>query len=365
VLAIARRHGLRFLGPNCLGVASPRARVNTTFLPYLGAPGFIGMASQSGSFVTQMFDYLKRYGLGYSTAFSVGNEADLDLVEGLEYLAADPDTKVIALYIEALRRGRRFLEVARAVSREKPIVAYYVGGSEAGQRAGRSHTGALAGPDRLYDGVFRQAGVLRARTVEELFDLCTVLGQCPLPAGPRVAIQTHSGGPGAAAADAGSRAGLELAPIPAATRAALAPHCPSTGSLDNPVDITFSRNPLDYYAEIPEALLAAETVDGVLLYCMIPTEHVERMVAGSGAEPDAVAAQAAGFIEQMARQLAQTAGAHDKPLVGFSFRDRGDVFLRATQELGVPVLPSPERAARALAGLVEYARMRGRIVGAG
>jgi acetyl-CoA synthetase (ADP-forming) len=170
LVAVANKYGMRFLGPNCIGVANTRHKLNTTFMAFQGAPGFIGMASQSGSFVTQMFGYLSDYALGFSTAFSVGNEANIDIVDCMEYLGACPDTRVIALYIEGIRRGRAFVETARSIVPKKPIVALYVGGSEAGSRAGLSHTGALAGPDRLYEGIFRQSGVIRARSVTEMFD---------------------------------------------------------------------------------------------------------------------------------------------------------------------------------------------------
>ena len=123
LVEIAARFGIRFLGPNCIGVANPWHKYNVTFLPFVGRPGFIGMASQSGSFITQMFDYLDQFGLGFSTGMSVGNEADLDIVDCMEYLAACPKTKVIALYIETIRRGRAFIETARSISphRSRPV----------------------------------------------------------------------------------------------------------------------------------------------------------------------------------------------------------------------------------------------------
>ena len=130
-----------------------------------------------------MFDYLAGMGLGFSTAFSVGNEADIDLIDAMEYLALCPHTKVVALYIEGIRRGREFVQAARSIIPHKPVVALYVGGSEAGKHAGFSHTGALAGPDELYEGIFRQSGIIRARSVTELFDFCWVLGSQPLPKG--------------------------------------------------------------------------------------------------------------------------------------------------------------------------------------
>jgi acyl-CoA synthetase (NDP forming) len=136
LVAIANKYGIRFLGPNCIGVANPHHKLNTTFLQHEGSAGYIGMASQSGSLVTQMFNYLSRYGLGFSTALSVGNEADIDIVDCMEYLGSCPNTKVIALYIEAIKRGRAFIEMARSIVPFKPIVALYVGGSNTGKQAG-------------------------------------------------------------------------------------------------------------------------------------------------------------------------------------------------------------------------------------
>ncbi len=183
IVEIANRYDIRFVGPNCIGVVNPYHKLNTTFFPYDAKPGFIGMASQSGSFITQMFVHLDKFGLGYSEGFSLGNEAMTDLTDCIEYLAESETTRVIALYIEGIRRGREFVRVASEVSRKKPIVAFYVGGSESGRRAGMSHTGAMAGPDALYDGIFKQSGIIRARSIEELFDFCYVLGSKPQPKG--------------------------------------------------------------------------------------------------------------------------------------------------------------------------------------
>ena len=202
---IADKYDMRFVGPNCIGVVNPHHKFNATYFPYQQGAGFIGMASQSGSFITQMFDYLAGYGMGYSTGISVGNEANIDIVDCLEYLGACPNTRVISLYIETIRRGREFIETARSIVPHKPIVAYYVGGSEGGKKATFSHTGALSGPDRLYDGIFRQSGVIRANSIEEMFDYCLCLGMCPKPGGYPDAFRRsrrggggclHPGGPG-------------------------------------------------------------------------------------------------------------------------------------------------------------------------
>jgi acyl-CoA synthetase (NDP forming) len=354
LITLAQNYGIRFLGPNCLGVTNPHHKLNTTFLPYTADPGFIGFASQSGSFLTQMFDYLATFGLGFSTALSVGNEANIDLVDCLDYLALCPHTKVIGLYIEGLRRGRAFIETARRIVPHKPIVAYYVGGSEAGKRAGLSHTGALAGPDKLYDGVFNQSGIIRANSMTELFDYCWVLGSCPPPRGNRMVIQTHSGGPGATAADACGRAGLELTRFSKETIKNVSPFVPHTGSLNNPVDITFSKNPLDFFDGIPKTLLADPNADGLLIYLMLPDHHVKRGFLQMGIPEDQIEDNLNQLVKTITQTIMGLPKIHQKPVIGYSYRAQVDRLIQFLQRKGFPVLPSPERAARAMAALVRY-----------
>jgi len=353
----ADQYGICFLGPNCLGVVNPRRKFNVTFLPFEGQPGFIGLASQSGSLITQMFGYLKRCGLGFSSGISVGNEARVDIVDCMEYLAVCPHTKVIALYIESIRRGREFIELAKRIAPHKPVVAFYAGGSEAGQRASFSHTGALAGPDPLYDGVFRQSGVIRAHSITELFDFCWVLGAGLRPKGNRVIIQTHSGGPGAAAADACSRSGLVLPAISKQTLAELAPLVPHTGSVNNPVDLTFSRNPMDYFAEIPDALLGEPEADGLLVYFLTPRQIIMRTMEGMAIAPDQIPGLIDKLFDDQAGSLADLIKKHQKPIIGFTFQSYADGFIQKLLDYGLPVFPSPERAARAMAALANYRRM--------
>ncbi len=360
--AIAGRYGMRFIGPNCIGMVNARLRLNATYMPFAGRPGVIGIASQSGSFVTQMFDYLNtQFGQGFSIGFSLGNEADIDMVEAIEYLGACPDTQVIALYIESIRRGRRFIQSARAVVRHKPIVAYYAGGSETGRRACLSHTGALAGPDRLYDGILRQSGVIRARSIAELFDFCQVLGTAPLPRGPRAVIQTHSGGPGAAAADACGRSGIDLPHLSPATLEKLAPFVPHTASCANPVDLTFSKNPLDYFHAIPEVLLKEDAADGLLVYVLGYARMVERGLAALGVPQSQIPEQTEQVISGQCQALASLVEAYGKPIIGFSFLTRDNPFICGLQDHGLPVLASPERAARAFGAMARYVALRDKI----
>jgi acyl-CoA synthetase (NDP forming) len=357
--AIADEYGIRFLGPNCLGVANPHHKLNPTTITLDGPPGFVGLASQSGSFVTQMFDYLDRHGMGFSAAISVGNEASIDIVDCLEYLGACPHTKVITLYIEGITRGRKFIETARAITPHKPIVALYVGGSDAGKHAGRSHTGSLSGPNEIYDGVFRQCGIVRAQSLAELFDYALALGTLPRPKGNRVVIQTHSGGPGATAADACGRAGLTLPALSEDTIEKLTTMIPKTASTANPVDVTFSRNFAENFLDIPDALLGDPNVDMLLCYFLYPGLFIARILKEMDVPAESIPAERDKMVAVHTENFFNLTRLHpDKPVVGFTYRSLQESMVRDLLNRGVPIYRDPERAARSLAAVLEYHKMR-------
>ena len=357
LVAVAQRYGIRFLGPNCLGVVNPHHLFNVTFANFEGRPGFIGMASQSGSLLTQMFSYLEQFHIGFSTGISVGNEASVDIVDCMEYLAACPHTRVIGLYIESIRRGRAFIDAARRIAPHKPIVAYYAGGSEAGRRAAFSHTGAMAGPDQLYDGVFRQSGVVRAASITELFDFCWVLGACTVPQRNRVVVLTHSGGPGAAAADACSRNGIELPTLSDQTLERLTPLVPKTGSTNNPIDLTFSQDPFAYFKNLPEVILQGPESDGLLFYCFTPQQDMERIMESQGVPKKEIKALTWETARQISSQMKALSEAHAKALIGFTYQNPDMPIIESLLANGIPIIPSPERGARAMAALVQYGQL--------
>ncbi|MBI9075825.1 MAG: CoA-binding protein [Desulfatibacillum sp.] len=358
---IANKYNIRFIGPNCIGVTNSHIKLNTTFMQDNSQPGFIGLASQSGSFVTQMFNYLDRMGQGFSTAFSVGNGANIDMVDCLEYLGACPHTKVITMYVEGVKRGREFLELARSIAPHKPIVAIYVGGSETGKRATFSHTGTMAGPDALYDGMFRQCGIIRASSIVELFDYAWALGTLPLPKGKNIAIQTHSGGPGATAADCCGRNGLSMPSFSKETLEKLRDLVPGTASVNNPVDITFNKNPRDFFHAIPTALLEDPNIHMLLTYYLMPIQAIKRPLARSGV-PEAEAEQAAlDIMEKFCIDVGDLVKTHGKPTVGFTFRGLEEPFPVGLIKHGVPIFSSPERAVSALAALARYADYKARL----
>jgi acyl-CoA synthetase (NDP forming) len=302
-----------------------------------------------------VIDWARGQGFGLSRLASLGNQVDVTETDLLAPVAEDDYTRVITLYLEGVSDGRHFLEQARKVSRIKPIVALKSGRTEEGARATFSHTGAMAGPDALYDGVFRQCGVIRADSIPELFDFCWILGNCRRPKGNRVIIQTHSGGPGAAAADACSRNGLQLPRFSEETLAKLAVLVPHTGSVNNPVDLTFSKNPMDYFADVPDALLTETAADGLLIYVLTPRQLIRRTMESMAMAPDQIATRMEKLFADQADSLAALSHKHQKPIAGFTFQSPENLFVQKLIEHGVPVFPSPERAARAMAALVSYA----------
>jgi len=360
LLEVAEKYGIRILGPNCLGVANPYTKICTTPISFEGNPGFIGLASQSGSFIVQMYNYLSRKNIGFSTAFSVGNQLNVDLVDCLEYLAVCPHTKVIALYIESINRGAEFIKVAQAIVPHKPIVAHYVGGSETGRRAAHSHTGSLSGPDHIYDAMFKQCGIIRVQSITEMFDICGLLGSMPKPEGRNVAILSHSGGPAASAADICGRLGLHLPAFTPTTLEKLSPFIPDTGNANNPVDLTFTRDIRDFFLKIPQILLEDKNIDMLLIYLFMPEEMMRLRMQSNGMsehEIDKIVEQMTQVIEEIAGELRRN---YSKPIVGFTYRSVDEPIHKALIEKGIPVFPNPERATRSLQALVDYYEIRER-----
>ena len=238
VVRIARANSIRVIGPNCVGLANTHLPLDTSFLPSPFPPsGNVALISQSGAIIDVVIDWARSEGLGFSHLMSLGNKADVVEADVLSVAVEDEHTRVLAMYIEAVLDGKRFVEEARLAARRKPIVALKAGRFASGQRAAVSHTGALAGSDAAYSAAFERAGILRALTNEELFDWTMAFSRCPLPRGRRVAVLTNAGGPGVITSDAIESYGLRLAELSEATRAALRNILPPASNFNNPVDM--------------------------------------------------------------------------------------------------------------------------------
>ena len=329
LLALVRAHGARLVGPNCLGVAVPGRGLNATFAPRALPAGRIGFSSQSGALGLALLEKAAERALGFSSFISIGNKADVSSNDLLEWWEDDPDTDLVLLYLESFGNPRTFARVARRVARRKPILALKAGSTSAGSRAASSHTAALASSDTAVDALFRQAGVLRARTLEELVDAAAVLSTQPLPRGRRIGVITNAGGLGILCADSCESLGLELPELTEATRATLGPLVPVEASLSNPVDLLGSATAATYEAVVPH-VLADPNVDALIVIFVPP------VVAGA----EEVAAAIRDAVES---------GDGEKPVVAVVISAEGTPAVLSEPGSGVVPLPYPESAARALA----------------
>jgi len=339
LLAKVRGAGIRLIGPNCFGVINtdPKVRLNTSFSPIQPPPGSVGMLTQSGALGQAILDYARELNLGLSNFVSVGNKADVSGNDFLQYWLDDDRTNVILLYLESFGNPRKFSRIARQVGRRKPIVCVKAGRSRAGARAASSHTGSLAGSDRAAEALFRQCGVIRTNTLEELFDAAAFLSHQPLPAGPRVAILTNAGGPAIMAADACEAAGLELPTLEDATVQTLRSFLPAAASVANPVDMIASAD-AEQYRLAMKALLADANVDSVIVL-FVPLH------------PGSPQRVAKAIREAVAPSCA-------KPVLATFLSAQG----MPPQLEGIPSYRFPEGAVTALARALAYARWRARAV---
>jgi acetyl coenzyme A synthetase (ADP forming)-like protein len=340
LLEKVRTAGCRLVGPNCLGLLNtdPEVRLNATFSPVYPPAGGVAMSTQSGALGLAILDYARKLHIGISSFVSVGNKADVSGNDLIQFWAHDPRTSVILLYLESFGNPKKFGEIARRVSRTKPIVAVKAGRSSSGARAAQSHTGALAVPDSVVDGLFRQAGVIRTDTLDQMFDVAALLAHQPVPKGRRVAILTNAGGPAILAADACEANGLELPALSEATRDELRSFLPASASVGNPVDM-LAQAPAGHYRRALAALLRDDAIDSVVVIFIPP------LVTDAA---------------DVARAIAEAAlDAREKTIVGVFMSSQGAPSVLE----GVPCHDFPEPAAIALARVTEYGQWKGRPAG--
>jgi acetate---CoA ligase (ADP-forming) len=344
--AIVRQAGMRMVGPNCLGVLStdPEVSLDATFSPVFPPRGNISLASQSGALGLTMLDYAKDLQLGIADFVALGNKADVSVNDLLAYWHRDPRTRVIALYLESFGNPRTFARLAPQVARERPIIAVKSGRSAAGTRAASSHSASLACLDIGIDALFAQTGVIRTDTLEQMFDLASLLSSQPIPEGPRIGVVTNAGGPGILLADACEARGLELPQLAGETRAALHALLPATAGLANPIDMTAAAPP-EHYAKVIELVGRDPNVDAVVAIYVPPLVTRPEEIA-------AAIARGAGTVPP------------HKPIATVFMSSKGTPALLAQGPRGsIPSYSFPENVALALADAVRYGRWRKRPVG--
>ena len=343
LLALVRAHGARLVGPNCLGIAVAGPRLNATFAARSAPSGNIGFSSQSGALGLALLEAADARGLGLSAFVSIGNKADVSSNDLLEWWEEDEATELVLLYVESFGNPRRFGRLARRVARRKPILALKSGTSASGQRAASSHTAALAGSEAGVDALFRQAGVIRAASLEELIDVATLLSTQPEPKGRRVAVLTNAGGLGILAADACDAAGLELPRLGDETAARLRELLPAEASVANPVDMLGSASAASYQAALPVVL---------------DDPHVDAVLALFVPAVSATADEVATAVDAAAR-----AAGGEKPVLAVVMSSEGvPDALRAGS--AAAAFAYPESAARALGRVADRGAWLRRPVGA-
>src|SRR4051794_3539599 len=344
-----RGYGMRMVGPNCLGLLNmdPAVRLNASFSPLTPAPGGIALSSQSGALGIAILRLAAERHIGLSAFVSIGNKADVSSNDLLEYWESDARTRVILLYLESFGNPRRFARITRRIAREKPIVALKAGRTGAGSRAAGSHTAAMAARDAAVDALFRQSGVIRAETIDEMFDIAACLDAQPLPAGSRVGIVTNAGGPGILAVDASEAAGLLVPELPVETQQRLHSFLPQTASVANPIDMVASAGP-DEFRHAIETILAASEVDA-LIVVFTPLDEARTTQILSGIEAGIAAARAAGISH--------------KPVLACLMSDSTDQHPLHVGDETIPIYTFPENAARALGKVSAYAAWRSQPAG--
>ncbi len=343
LVEICRAAGMRLVGPNCMGILStdPAVPLNATFSPVVPPAGTIGFYSQSGALGLAVIDYAASLGLGLSGFVSIGNKADISGNDLLEYWEADPRTSVILMYLESFGNPRKFSRIARRVGRSKPIVVVKSGRSPAGARATSSHTGALlAASDITVDALFRQAGVIRTDTLEQMFDVAALLATQPPPRGRRVAIVTNAGGPGILCADACEAEGLVVPVLAEHTQARLREILPPEASAANPVDMIASATP-EQYREVVRLVAEDPQVDAVIVIFIPP-----------------LVTRAEDVAEAIVAAAREIGGRTTLLTVFMSSRGVPEVLRRP--DVGLPSFAFPESAAIALARAARYGEWRSR-----
>ncbi len=346
LLEAAREHGVRIIGPNCVGVINSSNRFSTVeVVEEALTPGGLGIIAQSGAFGNVLLDGLHEEGLFISKAVTLGNKIDVNELDALEYLREDKETRAIMMYLEGANDGLALVQTLREVTREKPVMILKSGRTETGRAATSSHTGSMSGADELYDAAFSQGGAVRAEGLSDLVNMARVFATQPAPAGKRLAVITSSGSLGALAADAAVKAGLELPPLSGATLEKVRRIAPAWMNFKNPLDV----GPSGTFARAIEALAADDNVDMLIAVTIIPYSVFRE------ARPLGLTGAAwFGQIEKIRKAFPQKPMA----LVVMGAREFA-AHMRSVAGPAVPVFSGPEEAAHAMASLWKFYSRQG------
>ncbi|MFX0003115.1 MAG: acetate--CoA ligase family protein [Candidatus Hodarchaeota archaeon] len=289
---IAKKYGIRYIGPNCLGVYNAFYKYpefenicfNTMWIYETPVRGNISIIAHSGTVASHAFWFCNHIGVKIGKSLSIGNEENIDLVDFLDYLKDDPQTDVIGLYIEEIKRGKEFIKKVKEITPHKPIVAIYAGGTEAASRSIMGHTGSIAGDDKIFETVFKETGIISTDSIKEFFYYIRTFSYNIIPNGNRIGIITDSGGCGAMMAKVAEKIDLEVPEFSEELKEKLKQYVPPVANIDNPLDITFQFNQYNLYIKIPKLMINSGEIDGIIIYAVFGFQEVLDIIKNSGGE---------------------------------------------------------------------------------
>ncbi|MHA1450626.1 MAG: hypothetical protein ACTSP4_14545 [Candidatus Hodarchaeales archaeon] len=357
---------MRIIGPNCIGIINIHCKngvFNCTWFPFEledNNKGNISIASQSGSWITQITNWAEKRGLRLGKAISVGNEANVDITDCLEYYLEDPCTKTVGLYVEGIKKnGRKFVNTLTELSDKKPVVVYYSGGTTAGSRAGMSHTASIGGAPEIYDSIIHSSGAIKAGSIEELYEFLHAFSKINPPKGKRMGLITNSGGPAVTLADLCEKNGLLVPQYSASLQSEIRAIIPKVASPGNPVDLTFDLNFDLFYNQIPQLVWESGEVDALILYGVFGGSSIERTLDFANQahnelfQVDLLDGMLLSTLEEF------TAWVYEEKIpVMISCIDTGERAVKYLQDNGIPIFKFPNMTVKAMKAVVDYYAQR-------
>jgi acyl-CoA synthetase (NDP forming) len=359
---IAKKYGMRIIGPNCIGIINTHSQnglLNCTWFPFelpKGQVGNISLASQSGSWISQILIWAERRGIRFGKAISVGNEANVDIIDCMKYFSDDPQTKVVGLYIEGIKRqGRNFITILQDLTKKKPVVVSYAGGTIAGSRAGMSHTASLGGKPEIYDTIFKQSGAIQTQSMEELYEYLHAFSLTYPPKGDRIGLITNSGGPAVSLADSCEKNGLKVVSFSEELIEKLKSIIPAVASPNNPIDLTFDLDFNLFYHEVPHLVWESNEVDALIFYGIFGASALRRTVEfGKNEFVELFPLEAMDFLlTEALEKFVNWVHTEKVPLV-ISCIDTGDDAIDFLQKNDIAIFKWPSMTVKAMKSLVDY-----------
>ncbi|NHJ01567.1 MAG: hypothetical protein EAX86_05460 [Candidatus Heimdallarchaeota archaeon] len=361
LLELAKRYKMRIIGPNCIGVINHHCEqgiLNCTWFPFEVTSGNanISMVSQSGSWISQILIWAERRGIRLGKAISVGNEVDIDIAECFTYFKDDPQTKVVGCYIEGVKRdGARFVKALNELTKEKPVVINYVGGTKAGARAGMSHTASLGGNPSVYKTIIKQSKAIQAQNMEELYEYIHAFSMAYIPKSNRIGLITNSGGPAVALADSCEKHGLLVPQFSPELQNKLKPIIPAVASSNNPIDLTFDLQFNLFYQDVPKLVWESDEVDALIFYGLFGSSMMKRTLEfGKNKFADKFPIEAMDYLlEESLANFVDWIHENQIPVV-ISCLDTADEALEYLQRNNIAIFKFPDMTVRAMKALVDY-----------